>query len=226
MDIFSLISEKVDINLNIHKVLIELEMLDKEWRAGDIPLDEHKYGRIPREKDIKMWSIPRSSMKIITLLAIANHAKVILDIGTSAGYSAIWLSVAAKINKGHVWATEIFEPKAKMAEHFFQEAGVEEYITLYHGDIEAFFNKWNSKKQIDFILFDADKENHLKYLKQCEKFINEGGIIVVDNASNFRGLMADLLAYFDKSSNFITTVFDFDNGILAAIKKNLDNFNS
>jgi predicted O-methyltransferase YrrM len=217
MELFAFLSEKLDINLNLHKTLIELEHLDKKWVMKSVPLEEHLYGRIPGEKDIRMWSIPRSSMKLIVMLALLNKSKIIIDVGTSAGYSAIWLSLAAYFNKGKVYTIEIFKPKIKLAKKYIKKSGMEKYIELIEGDAGEILEKWNGEK-IDFILFDADKQNHVKYLKIIENKLSKNAIIVADNASNFRGIMNDYLSYLDKSERYIHYWLDYENGLSIAIK--------
>jgi|GEM_PF-1633829 len=221
MDLFTYLSEKLDITLNLHKTILELEHLNNTWVVKGVPWSESPYGRIPGEEEIRMWSIPRASMKVITMIAIISEAKTIIDVGTSAGYSAIWLSIAAYLNGGHVYTVETFEPKVKLAQQYIQKAKMGKYITLIYDDAANFLQKWPDSP-IDFLLLDADKENHLKYFKSAEDKFSDRAVTIVDNASNFRSLMADFFAYVEKSNKYLTNWLDFENGLQIITRRNLD----
>jgi predicted O-methyltransferase YrrM len=212
MDLMSFISVKIDISLNLHKTIIELENLDKQWVVNNVPLSEHNFGRIPGEHKIKMWSIPRSSMKLITMFAIVSKSKNLIELGTSAGYSAIWLSIAAKINNGMVHTIDIFKPKVDLANKYINQSGMSKYINLIYGDITEHLSNWSYGK-LDFVLFDADKENHLKYLKILEPNLSDNALLIVDNASNFRHLQSKLFEYLDSSDKYLNYWHDYENGL-------------
>lgn len=220
MDLMAFISGRLDISLNLHKIICELEELDKTWVVYDVPIQDHSFGRIPGEQEIRLWPIPRSSMKLITMLAIASRATNILDIGTSAGYSALWLSVAAKLNKGCVHTIEIFEPKVALARKYIAQSGMSKYINLIVDDIaNVLNNRPKSVGKIDFVLFDADKENHLQYLRLLEPNLSRNAVLVVDNASNFRHLQSKLFEYLDSSDDYLNYWLDYENGLEIFLRK-------
>ncbi len=210
----SFISGKLDISLNLHKTLCEIEGLDKKWVIDDVPVEEHSYGRIPGEEEIRFWSIPRGSMKLITMFALVRRAANLLDLGGSVGYSALWLSVVAKLNNGIVHTVEIFEPKIALARKYFQQSGMSQYINLITDDIASVLKQWpGSAGKFDFVLFDADKQNHFEYLRLLEPNIAENAVLVVDNASNFRHLQARLFEYLDSSEKYLNLWHDYENGL-------------
>jgi len=217
MDLMAFVSGNLDITLNLHKTLVELEELNKAWIVNDVPIEEHMYGRIPGEKEIRLWSIPRSSMKLITMLAIISKSRNIIDIGTSAGYSAIWLSIAARLNGGAVHSIEFFEPKIELARKYIKQSGMEKYINFICDDIANVLTNWPEEK-VDFVLFDADKENHLKYLKLLEPNLSQNAVLVVDNASNFRHLQSQLFEYLDSSDKYLNYWLDYENGLEVFVK--------
>ncbi len=216
----SFISGKLDITLNLHKTLCELEDLDRKWIINNVPIKGHSFGRIPGEKEIRLWPIPRSSMKLITMFAIASQASNILDLGTSAGYSTLWLSVAAGLNNGIVHTIEIFKPKIELARKHFDQSGMSQYIDLITGDITEVLNNWpDSSGKLDFVLFDADKENHLKYLRLLEPHLSPNAVLVVDNASNFRHLLSGLFEYLESADQYLNFWLDYENGLEIFIKR-------
>ena len=180
---------------------------------------EHTYGRIPGEKEIRMWSIPRSTIELLSFLAILQDAKVIIDVGTSAGYSAIWLAIAAKVTGGHVYTMENFEPKIEVAKKHIKQSTLQDYITLIQGDAKNVLSNWDVKKRIDFALLDADKESYGVYLRTLIPHLNNNGVVVADNAGNFRHLMMDFISLAETRDDLISHFLNIDNGLMIVTKR-------
>lgn len=217
MNMLSLVS-KLNPSLQLHKTIMAIEDLNGKWKMENIPF-EHTYGRIPGEKEIRMWSIPRSTIELLSFLAILQNAKVIIDVGTSAGYSAIWLAIAAKITGGHVYTIENFEPKIEAAQKYIKQSTLQDYITLIQGDAKDVLSNWDGKKTIDFTLLDADKENYGVYLRTLIPHLNKNGVVVADNAGNFRHLMMDFISLAETRDDLISHFLNIDNGLMIITKR-------
>ncbi len=86
------------------------------------------------QKNIGYYNIPAATGKFFYNLVLISKAKNILEVGTSNGYSTIWLAEAAKQNKGKVTTIEISESKAKMAKENFERAKLNNTIKIIQGD--------------------------------------------------------------------------------------------
>ncbi len=140
---------------------------------------------------VRSWHVPPATAKFLHTLVQDTQAKQILELGTSAGYSTLWLTHAAKQNSGHVDTIEYFEPKATVAQEHFIEANLAEYITLHNDTILNVLKSW--EKDIDFIFMDADRGNYDEYFYYLYPALKKGGMIVVDNAGNYRDRMVRFL---------------------------------
>ena len=114
--------------------------------------------------------------RVLRQLAETTGAKRIVEIGTSSGYSTIWLALAARANGGHVFTHEIDPEKVKLATANFQKAGVEEVITIIQGDAHATIKQ--HQEPIDVLFLDAEKRGYLDYLNQLLPVIRPGGMIL------------------------------------------------
>lgn len=199
---------------NFLKVCEELEKLDETFLIKGVP-EEYKGIWVPNNQ-IRLWQIPRTSAEVLKAFALSNKSKVILDLGTSAGYSGIWLASAARQFDGKVYTVELAKPKIEMAKEYFKKAKLDKYIEQIEGEISEVLKKWN--KKVDFVFLDADKQNYLTYIKQLEPFLKKGSIIIADNALNYGHLMKDYLNYISKSSKYYSFLLNVDHGLMVSIK--------
>jgi len=201
-------------NDKFKKICKELEELDRQFLIKGVP-KEYKEIWTP-SNEVKLWQIPRSSAEILKAFALANKSKVILEMGTSAGYSALWLASAASQYGGKVYTIEIAKPKIRMAKKFFKKSGLNQFIKLIEGEIKEVLKKWN--KKIDLVFLDADKHNYLNYIKQIEPFLKKGSVVIADNALDFGYLMKDYIDYVSKNPKYFSFLLKIDHGFMISIK--------
>ncbi len=120
-------------------------------------------------------NITRREGRVLRQLTEAVGAKRIVEIGTSSGYSTIWLAMAARANGGKVFTHEIDPEKVKLATANFKMAGVDDVITIIEGDAHETIKQ--HKEPIDVLFFDAEKKGYLDYLKQLLPLVRPGGLI-------------------------------------------------
>lgn len=119
--------------------------------------------------------------KLLMLLAQIQNAHSILEIGTLAGYSTIWLARALPPT-GHLVTLEIDPICAKVAMANFELAGLSHVIELRVGHALDTLPKLATKgDQFDLIFIDADKRNNPNYFTWALKLSRPGSLIIVDN---------------------------------------------
>jgi predicted O-methyltransferase YrrM len=161
---------------------------DWEYKSAD---ETHSYGRKYEGEVIKLWSVPEKSAQVLENLAILTGAKTILEIGTSAGFAALYLAHGAHPAGGTVHTIELLSEKAAMAQKNFLAANMEN-INLIEAEASEVLSSW-TYGPIDFVFLDADKENYGKYLEQLVPLMPVGGIIVADNINDYGHMMEDYL---------------------------------
>ena len=199
---------------NFQKVSMELEKFCDNFLIEGVP-EDYKGVWLPKN-EVRAWAIPRKSAEILKLLVLANKSKVVLELGTSFGYSAIWLASAVKEFNGKVHTVDLIKPKIKEAKKNFKRARVEKFINQIEGEISQVLNKWN--KKIDFVFLDADKPNYLNYIKKMEPHFKRGTVIVADNATDFGYAMKDYLEYISKDPKYRSYLLDIDHGLMISVK--------
>lgn len=117
--------------------------------------------------------------RLLRLLAESMGAKNVVEIGTSTGYSGLWLAMALATTGGRLTTFEIDAGRAAQARKNFQEAGVDGAITVIPGDAHQKIGQ--AKGPIDLLFLDADKEGYPEYLAKLLPLVRPGGLIAADN---------------------------------------------
>ncbi|MGY0036546.1 O-methyltransferase [Pedobacter sp. NJ-S-72] len=131
----------------------------------------------PRSKRLRQ--INSETGKFLSLLSVNLPEGEIIEIGTSAGYSTLWLAFAARETGRKIKTFEIDADKVNLAKETFRIAGLEKSIELIHGD---FFDHAPHLGQIAFCFLDAEKEIYERCFQEIAHKIVQNGLIVADNA--------------------------------------------
>ncbi|MCZ2100374.1 MAG: O-methyltransferase [Chitinophagales bacterium] len=114
----------------------------------------------------------------LTLISKMVNPKVILEIGTFTGYSAICLAHGLAQN-GHLITIEYNPEHAFIAERFFNQSSMNDRIRLIQGDAKAIIPTLDST--FDLVFIDADKEGYSVYFDLVIDKCRPGAVILVDN---------------------------------------------
>lgn len=128
--------------------------------------------------------------KFIALLAAASPPGRYLEIGTSAGYSTLWLALACRATRRRVTTFEILDEKAVLARETFRAAGVTDIVEFVQGDALANLSKY---EEIAFCFLDAEKEIYERCYEAVIPRLVPGGILVADNAINHEATLRPML---------------------------------
>jgi caffeoyl-CoA O-methyltransferase len=117
--------------------------------------------------------------RLLRILTEAIKAKQVVEIGTSNGYSGLWICLGLQATGGKLITHEIDPDSAALAQANFRRAGVEKMVTLVLGDAHKTVTRL--KEPIDLLFIDADKPGYLDYLHQLLPLVRPGGLILADN---------------------------------------------
>jgi predicted O-methyltransferase YrrM len=130
--------------------------------------------------------------KLLQLLALAQGAKRILEVGTLGGYSALWLARALPAD-GRLVTLELDPNHAEVALRNFVNAGVTERIELQVGPALDSLARLRAQHvaPFDLVFIDADKPNNLNYVQAALELSRIGALILVDNVVREGRVIAD-----------------------------------
>jgi predicted O-methyltransferase YrrM len=144
-----------------------------------------------RENQTGMWNIsPREGLYLYNLI-VKHHLKQGLEIGTSNGYSGIWIASGMRETGGHLLTLEIDQERAELARDNFDAAGVSSYVTLRRVDALQEIPRLHGP--FDFVFIDATKSDYLRYLGMVLPLVPDGGVIVAHNVSDMANELQDFI---------------------------------
>jgi predicted O-methyltransferase YrrM len=156
----------------------ELESIDLRDRTDGTPHSK------------RLRQIPCEVGKFIALLAASAPDGPCLEIGTSAGYSTLWLALAARATNRRVTTFEVDPAKVELARLTFAAAGVADLIDLVHGDALAHLAEYSD---IGFCFLDAEKDIYDPCFDLIVPRMAAGAILVADNAISHEAALRPML---------------------------------
>ncbi len=164
-----------------------------------------------------MLNVSASEGAFLREQVIKAKTKRALEIGTSNGYSSIWIALGCRRTGGHLTTVEIDDNKVKLATENFRAAGVTPLITLIHGDALKEVPKLQGPFQ--FVFIDAWKPDYITYLKDVLPMVPPGGVIMAHNTTNLRSQMLDFIGRIKTDPQLKTTFVDAGPGGFSVSEK-------
>jgi len=142
----------------------------------------------PRVKRLRQ--IPPETGRFLALLAANVPQGQIIEIGTSAGYSTLWLSLAALTTGRKIVTFEILAEKVSLAKETFQAAQVADVIELVPGNALEHLGKY---REIALCFLDAEKEIYQACYDAIVPNMVSGGYLIADNVINHRETLETMI---------------------------------
>jgi predicted O-methyltransferase YrrM len=172
------------------------------------------------DRSQKMLNITHDTGVFLTLLIKATRARRALEIGTSNGYSTLWLAEAVGA-AGAVTTIEQAAHKRALAERNFQRAGLAPRIRQIADEAGGFLAGCGAAAY-DFVFLDSDREQYVGWWGALQRVLAPGCLIVVDNAVSHAHQMADFTAQVAASPGYLSSLSPIGNGELVILKEAAD----
>jgi caffeoyl-CoA O-methyltransferase len=193
-----------DIPQAIADRMAHLEELDARDRVDGTP-------RLQR-----LRQIPPETGKFIALLAAGAPAGRYIEIGTSAGYSTLWIALACRLLDRRVTTFEVMEEKAVLARETFAIAGVEDVVDFVYGDAR---DHLDGLDDIAFCFLDAEKEVYGDCYQAVIPRMTSGGLLVADNAISLASMLQPMIDRALADDRVDAMIVPIDRGELVCRKR-------
>ena len=157
----------------------------------------------------KMLNISRDVGELLTVLVGATKPRRILELGTSNGYSTLWLAEAARLVGGGARVTTVEQAEKKVAlarSNFGRAGGLGELIQQETGDAGEYLRDLPAAS-IGFLVLDAGRAHYVAWWPELRRILAPGGLMIVDNA----------ISHADELAEFMKTVREDSAGFLTAL---------
>ncbi len=159
----------------------------------------------------KMLNITRDTGELLAVLVQTRGADAVLEIGTSNGYSTLWLAEAVKRLGGRVTTIELDEGKRTMAAANFQRAGLEAWIEQLAGEAGTLLPTLPTAAY-PLIFLDSDRQHYQAWWPEIQRLLAPRGLLVVDNATSHREELAEWMAEVAQDPAFATSLVPVGKG--------------
>ena len=149
-------------------------------------MDEEKYywdnltmEEMMKREDEWLLAVGYETALFLNALAKSARSKIILELGTSYGYSTVFLAEAAKANDGLVISLEIHPDKVTFAQQKIAEAGLSDFVEFRKGDALEILA--GSSESFDLVLLDIWKRFYLPCFELFYPKLSPGAWVIADN---------------------------------------------
>jgi len=142
-------------------------------------MDKMEPAEMQEHVDEFLLSVGPATGELINLLVKQAKAKTILEVGSSYGYSTVWLAEAARETGGKVISLEMHSEKQEHARASVREVGLESFVEFRLGDAVDSLAKL--RESVDFVLLDLWKNLYIPCFDLFYPRLNAGALIVADN---------------------------------------------
>jgi predicted O-methyltransferase YrrM len=158
-----------------------LEDLHREGVEHDAPLADRTRRRRNLEPD---------SARLLHLLVLATGAARVLELGTSNGYSTIWLAAAVAANEGTMVSVDLDEGRLAEARENVDRAGFADRVDLRLEDAGEALSR-SEPESWDLVFLDAERPAYTAYWSDLVRVLPPGGVLAVDNVISHAEEVAD-----------------------------------
>jgi predicted O-methyltransferase YrrM len=158
--------------------------LEELYRRGH----EHDAARADRLERLR--NVEPDTAQLLVLLVRALRATRLLELGTSNGYSTLWLADAARSVGGRVLSIDVDSARTAQAAHNLAHTQLHEYVELRTEDAALTLASAEDGSR-DMIFLDAERPAYSSYWPDLIRVLRPGGLLVVDNAISHAGELQD-----------------------------------
>ena len=172
--------------------------------------------RAATERGRKMLNITHDTGVLLTLLVRNGRCRDVLEVGTSNGYSTLWLAHAVGAD-GRVTTVERAPDKRALAEENFRRAGLAPRIRQVAGDAGEFLASC-APGAFDFVFLDSDRGQYADWWPALRHVLAPGCLLVVDNAVSHAHELKDFVQRVEATEGYLSSLLPVGKGELVILK--------
>lgn len=176
---------------------------------------EHDRGEVDRLQRLR--NVEPETARVLALLVRAMAARRVLELGTSNGYSTLWLADAVRSVGGRLLSVDVDAARSGLAAQNLETGGVRELVELRVEDAEATLRA-SSDGAWDMIFLDAERPAYAGYWPDLVRVLRPGGVLAVDNVLSHAEEVRDLRALAHADQRVGEAVVPTGAGLLLAVR--------
>lgn len=162
------------------------------------------------------WQISRAQGEMLRQVVVSTKARVVVEIGTSYGFSGLFLAAGLQRTGGVLQTIDSNPAKVEASKAAFTEAGVLDHVNNLQGDAAAVLAKL--KGPFDLVFIDADKPSTQAYFDIVWPKLCPGGSVITDNVATHRKELSGFLDHVRSLPDAVSAEIEIGNGFEWTIK--------
>ncbi|MCD7879073.1 MAG: O-methyltransferase [Candidatus Gastranaerophilales bacterium] len=169
------------------------------------------------ETSEEFWNVSHQTGCFINMLIKLMKAQNVLELGTSNGYSGLWIADALKETGGHLTTIEFWEKRQCIARKNFDMCGFSDIVSFKTGQAYDII-KDELTEMFDLVFIDANKQEYLHFFEAVNPLVKNGGVILADNVLSHAKKVQPFVEAITSHRSYQVQTLDLPDGLLMAYK--------
>lgn len=166
----------------------------------------------------EFWNISRTTAEFLYNLIVASNSQSVIEVGTSNGYSGIWVAKALKKTGGKLLTIEFYDKRLDIAKENFKKCEVADIIETRKGDAATILEYLPESYKTDFAFIDANKAQYIKFFRYIDPHLVKDGYVACDNILSHYKKVIPFLEDIGSNPNYENVILPLPAGLSLAKK--------
>jgi len=185
--------------------------------VDDLYLRSREHDAALSDRVERFRNVEPPTAELLAVLIRAAGARRILELGTSNGYSTIWLADAAESTGGGVVTVDVDPVRTELASENLRVAGVEALVELRVEDAAETISR-SEDGEWEFIFLDAERPAYPSYLRDLVRTLAPRGLLAIDNVESHARELVDFTSLIEAEPALTQTVVPVGAGLRLAVR--------
>ena len=187
-------------------------------RINDLYVSFKEHDVTQKDRLQRYRNIEPDSAQFLAMQIRIQNSKHVLEVGTSTGYSTLWLADALQVTQGQLTTLEIEAARSAQAQQYAQEFGLDQLIQFWVGDAKDYLAE--SSAQFDLILLDAERDAYVDYWPHLKRLlVKQGSVLIVDNVISHAEEVKAFTNLVKEEGNYLLSTLSLGAGLLVITAK-------
>jgi predicted O-methyltransferase YrrM len=185
--------------------------------AAELYATSHAHDQDRPDRLERFRNVEPETAELLGVLVRARGALRILELGTSNGYSTIWLADAAETTGGSLVSVDLDAARTDLARQNLRNVRLDDRVELRTEDAALTLGQSNDSAW-DFIFLDAERPAYPGYLRDLVRTLAPGGVLAVDNVRSHEHELIEFTALIEAEQLLTQTVVPVGAGLRLAVR--------
>ncbi|MBV9943902.1 MAG: class I SAM-dependent methyltransferase [Solirubrobacterales bacterium] len=185
--------------------------------AADLYAVSREHDRAQGDRLARFRNVEPDTAALLGVLIRATAARRILELGTSNGYSTLWLADAAEATGGRVVSIDLDAARTELARVNLRPAGLIERVELRSEDAALTLAR-SGDAAWDFVFLDAERSAYAAYVQDLVRSLAPSGLLAVDNVRSHAHELTEFTALIESEASLTQSVVPVGAGLRLAVR--------